>query len=316
MREIGTITLPDEPINITKADEPFTVTATVYDAVGTPVKDIPLIFTSTNPSVVLVERGAVADADGIATARVDFISEGEATITAHVLRAPTSNPTQEKAVGILPPSVLGSLIEAISRMGMDGARVSLLEETERGAMTTTGGGAFWMQAIRRAQASFKVEAEGYFSRVEQLHLLSLPEPVVFPLTRDRWGKPLPSPLFGPDLTGSWESLAQSCQQSRTRLACSLKGTLQVQNQGTEAAPKSLLSFYRSDDATWDEGDAWLKQMTMGVLKAGGAQKKAFSVKLPAGSSASGQFIIAMVDADDARKETNETNNPIVFGPLP
>jgi subtilase family serine protease len=41
-----------------------------------------------------------------------------------------------------------------------------------------------------------------------------------------------------------------------------------------------------------------------------------SANLPAGVSGSGQFILAVIDADNTVVECDENNNVIVFGPVP
>lgn len=124
-----------------------------------------------------------------------------------------------------------------------------------------------------------------------------------------------NPAVGPDLTGSWGGLTQSCKGAGPKLKCSIKGTFLVQNAGNEKAPKSFLEFYLSDDDTFDEDDPLLKRVPVAPLKAGKTKKSPLLAKLSTGMNASGQFVIAIVDVDDTVDETNETNNTIVFGSL-
>ena len=41
-----------------------------------------------------------------------------------------------------------------------------------------------------------------------------------------------------------------------------------------------------------------------------------NVKLPAGTAASGMYVIAVIDPDHTVKETDDTNNTVAAGPLP
>jgi uncharacterized repeat protein (TIGR01451 family) len=121
---------------------------------------------------------------------------------------------------------------------------------------------------------------------------------------------------GPDLTGAWLSLTQTCKTVRGVQKCTVKGSFTVQNVGNQAASKSQLQIRLSTDNRFDASDALLKTIAVGALKPGQKQKKTVSVTLPTGSSASGQFVLAVVDAANVVAETNENNNVIVFGPLP
>jgi len=49
---------------------------------------------------------------------------------------------------------------------------------------------------------------------------------------------------------------------------------------------------------------------------GKIKKRTLSAQLPAGVSGTGKFIIAVLDADATLSECDESNNTIVFGPLP
>lgn len=124
------------------------------------------------------------------------------------------------------------------------------------------------------------------------------------------------PPSGVDLTGSWQSLTQTCKGAGAQLKCKLKGNFPVRNQGTQKGLASRLRFFLSTDATFDGSDAFLKQAGIPSLKVNKVKKVKLKVSLPVGSSASGQFVIAVVDADDSVAEISEANNRIVFGPLP
>lgn len=121
-----------------------------------------------------------------------------------------------------------------------------------------------------------------------------------------------------DLAGAWDANGpiQACKGSGPSLQCKLKGKLVITCAGTTMAPASLVRFYLSDDAVLDGGDLQLgADAILKPIKAGKSKK----VKLKAmlnGTSASGKYVIAFVDAGEAVNETDETNNVVVVGPLP
>jgi len=123
-------------------------------------------------------------------------------------------------------------------------------------------------------------------------------------------------LFIPGLTGFWQDLNQSCGGSEGHVKCLLKGTFVVQNPGTATASNSVLRFVLSEDATFDESDTLLQEVAVGALKAGETKTRQLNVALPDGRSASGQFVIAVVDADNDVPEANEANNIVVSPPIP
>ena len=118
-------------------------------------------------------------------------------------------------------------------------------------------------------------------------------------------------LYGPDFTGSWVSLVQSCKGSK----CKIIGKLNIQNIGTESASSSV-RFYLSDDGIYDGGDSSLKDIKTGTLKVGKSKSMSLSYSFPSGVSATDKYIIAVIDADNAVTETNESNNSMVYGPIP
>lgn len=124
-------------------------------------------------------------------------------------------------------------------------------------------------------------------------------------------------MDGPDLTGQWESLIQTCKGAGAKQKCKLRGTFVVANTGALQAGGSTLSLYLSTDDVFDAGDILLKQMAISSVAAGGevgvAVKK---VKLEKGTNGSGKFIIAVLDDGDGVAEIDESNNAIAFGPLP
>lgn len=120
-----------------------------------------------------------------------------------------------------------------------------------------------------------------------------------------------------DLTGAWTKLAQKCKGTAATLQCSLKGKFTVRNSGIAGAPSSVLRFYLSEDNKFSAGDTQLRSdFPIKAIKAGKTGKASLTATLPAGTSASGKFVIAVVDAANAISESDESNNVIVFGPLP
>ncbi len=123
-------------------------------------------------------------------------------------------------------------------------------------------------------------------------------------------------VLGPDLTGAWTSLAQNCKSTNKGLKCSIKGKVNIQNIGNLDAASSFVRFYLSDDALYDLSDTFLKQATTGKIKMGRNKSKSFSYKFQIGMSATGKYIVAVIDADNTVHEANEYNNNIPYGPMP
>ncbi|MFZ3137531.1 MAG: CARDB domain-containing protein [Thermodesulfovibrionales bacterium] len=117
-------------------------------------------------------------------------------------------------------------------------------------------------------------------------------------------------LNGPDFTGSWTSLVQSCKG----IKCKINGKCNIQNIGSESASSSV-RFYLSDDGVYHEGDSFLKEAKTGTLKVGKSKSISLSYSLPSGISATDKYIIALIDADNTVMEANESNNIIIYGPI-
>jgi trimeric autotransporter adhesin len=89
----------------------------------------------------------------------------------------------------------------------------------------------------------------------------------------------------------------------------------VINPGSTAVARSVLQFFLSTDETLDEGDSLLKEVKIGPLAAGETEEVDLHVKLPKGQNASGQFVIAVLDATNVVPEANEENNIVVSPPV-
>ncbi len=117
---------------------------------------------------------------------------------------------------------------------------------------------------------------------------------------------------GPDLTGVWNPVSQSCLQNK----CKLKGSVRVVNQGTATAGASRLRVLLSDDAVPDPSDAVLKESKIKKLKSGHGKTSKVKVTLPLGITASGKYLFAVIDTLNLVVETDETNNTPMTGPIP
>ena len=124
------------------------------------------------------------------------------------------------------------------------------------------------------------------------------------------------PSSGPDLTGEWVFLDQTCSEKKKGMKCKVKGTLAIRNTGNENARSSYARFYLSDDAAYDAEDRFLRKTATGTVKAGKGKSRQLSGSFPFGISTIGKYIIAVIDAGNTVAETNETNNTIIYGPLP
>jgi virginiamycin B lyase len=112
----------------------------------------------------------------------------------------------------------------------------------------------------------------------------------------------------PDLTGNWASAAQHCKTVRRAATCSINGSLNIINQGAANAGASVVRFYLSTDAIWSANDLLLGQASVPALPAGQSKLIQMQSALAIGTSASGKFLIAVIDADNAVGEADESNN--------
>ncbi|MGE0827120.1 MAG: PQQ-dependent sugar dehydrogenase [Candidatus Binatia bacterium] len=124
-----------------------------------------------------------------------------------------------------------------------------------------------------------------------------------------------TPKVGPDLTGFWQGPSHSCKGTSEKLKCKLKGSVVVQNTGTDIVSSASVQFYLSTDAMLSADDIFLREVSTGKLKPGRSKKRKLKVTLR-GSTASGQYVVAVLDAANIIAEQNESNNQIVAGPLP
>ncbi len=124
-----------------------------------------------------------------------------------------------------------------------------------------------------------------------------------------------------DLTGTWDSLDQTCKTTSSGIKCKLEGTLVVENEGYKDLSSSYVYFYLSDDGSYDLGDTYLKKKSTGKVKYDNdnienTKSITFTYKFPKGESASGKHIIAVLDAKGKVLEVNELNNVVVSDVIP
>jgi hypothetical protein len=114
-----------------------------------------------------------------------------------------------------------------------------------------------------------------------------------------------------DLVGQLKNVKPKCDAK-----CRIKAVLRVTNQGATKAGKSLARIYVSNDAELGLDDVLIDAVA--VSKLGPFEKKSFTIdaKVPGVTSLSGRFLFAQLDADGSVPESDETNNMVVFGPLP
>jgi hypothetical protein len=123
-------------------------------------------------------------------------------------------------------------------------------------------------------------------------------------------------LIGPDLTGEWLiPVIQTCKNTRKGQKCTIKGTFTVNNSGNRDSISTSVSFYLSDDGVTYQEEDLIKRVSLSKIKADRSKVLKLSYSLPVDQSASGRYIIAVIDKDDIVKEIDEGNNIIVFGPI-
>lgn len=121
---------------------------------------------------------------------------------------------------------------------------------------------------------------------------------------------------GADLTVAW--LKSSARYSKTRrgTTCKLSGRYKVSNVGIETVTtKTVVRFYLSDDLVLDPSDRVLGSKTVSTVRVKGSVQGSFQASLPAGVTATGKYLVAVVDADGLVAEPNEQNNAVAVGPL-
>ena len=120
---------------------------------------------------------------------------------------------------------------------------------------------------------------------------------------------------GAGVSGEFAELVQDCKKEGAKQHCRVEGVLMAFNPGTFAAGNSLTRFFLSSDAVFDAGDELVGEEKVPSLEPDESVEVAFKLKLPKGRNATGEFLIAVMDADDQVPEVNENNNVVVSGEI-
>ena len=124
-------------------------------------------------------------------------------------------------------------------------------------------------------------------------------------------------IRGADLIGGWKGEVNETTTASGRVK--LTGKLKITNQSplTATSAGSIVRFYLSADGTFAASDPVVgKDVPFDALAAGADVKLPIKLKLPAGTAASGMYLIAVIDPEKTVPEADTTNNTIVYGPLP
>lgn len=119
----------------------------------------------------------------------------------------------------------------------------------------------------------------------------------------------------PDLSPASIELKVKCKET----SCTVKNfRLYVDNIGDGDAKNSRIHYFLSDDTSLStETDVLIHQHSLGAIKAGKTKKKTVGGGVLKNAGAvPGQYVIALVDADEQTTETDENNNVAVSPPLP
>ncbi len=71
-----------------------------------------------------------------------------------------------------------------------------------------------------------------------------------------------------------------------------------------------MAFYLSSDEVLDGQDRFLKEKGVGKIKPGAQKTKRFMATLPEGETASGKYVIAVLDSLGTIQEVSEVNNQV------
>ena len=117
---------------------------------------------------------------------------------------------------------------------------------------------------------------------------------------------------GAGISGMWlGEVTQTCNESEEDLICTLDGIIEAENPGTETAPISTIRFFLSFDEFLDEDDILVDETQVDSLDPKEMEEVSLLGIVPPGEDAIGQFIIALLDAEDVVLEVREDNNVVV-----
>jgi len=120
-----------------------------------------------------------------------------------------------------------------------------------------------------------------------------------------------------DLSGSWQKVRQGCQPGQ--LTCQIKAKFTVQNLSGVVEPASILEVFLSNNMTVDGGDTLLHTVAVGPVDPGATVPVKMDFDLAVGVSASGSFLIAVLQGNNVDVFANPGPTGIVlfdklFGP--
>ena len=120
-----------------------------------------------------------------------------------------------------------------------------------------------------------------------------------------------------DLSGSWQKVRQGCQPGQ--LTCQVKAKLNVLNPSGVVSPASTLQIFLSDDMAFDGGDTLLHTVAVGPVDPGATVPVKMAFDLALGVSASGSFLVAVLQGNNVAVFANPGPTGIVlfdklFGP--
>jgi hypothetical protein len=121
-----------------------------------------------------------------------------------------------------------------------------------------------------------------------------------------------------NLVSDWFVVTPKIKGEAEKLKYSITGTLAVGNTGNIPVPaNTTVSFYLSSDMTFDSSDTTIgKTLLVKPLAPNVGKTFKLKGKLPKGQSASGLFLLGVVDPFNVISEKNEGDNTAVYGPLP
>jgi trimeric autotransporter adhesin len=123
------------------------------------------------------------------------------------------------------------------------------------------------------------------------------------------------PGTGPDLSGTWSGIRETCRVTRRGMTCTIQGTLDVANAGDATAGRSSVAFYLGSRPCLTPDATLLKTQRVGQLRVGAHARVSLSAPLPTGQRSLGRYLIAVIDSANAVTEARELNNGAVFGPV-
>jgi len=88
----------------------------------------------------------------------------------------------------------------------------------------------------------------------------------------------------------------------------------ARNLGNLAAGSFNIDFYLSDDPQWDASDTWFRTRPIFGLAAGANTVQRWTERFP--TSASGKFVLAVIDRGNVVAEQNEKNNIVAGAQVP